>query len=179
MLFDLLYDIILCGERMKEDNTEYIQIVEKLLSNRKFNKLKEETHHHNSNRFNHSLDVSYKTYKICKKLGLDYESAARAALLHDFFFDDEFNNKRERMLKHPYIALANAEKITKLSSKEKNIIASHMYPVGGKVPRYAESIIVDLVDDYVSVKEKFGGDLKSFKAAFNFLFILFISVFMK
>ena len=97
---------------MKEDNTEYIQIVEKLLSNRKFNKLKEETHHHNSNRFNHSLDVSYKTYKICKKLGLDYESAARAALLHDFFFVDEFNNKRERMLKHPYIALANAEKIT-------------------------------------------------------------------
>ena len=108
-----------------------------------------------------------------------YESAARAALLHDLFFDDEFNNKRERMLKPPYIVLANAEKITKLSSKEKNIIESHIYPVGGKVPRYAESFIVDLVDDYVSVKEKFGGDFKNFKAAFNFLFILFISVFMK
>lgn len=164
---------------MKQDNKEYVEIVEKLLENRKFNKLKEETHHHNSNRFNHSLDVSFKTYKVCKKLGLDYESATRAALLHDFFFDNEFSNKRERMLKHPSKAVENASKITKLSKKEANIIESHMYPVGGKVPRCLESVVVDAVDDYVSFKEKFGGDFKNLKAAFNFLFILVISVFFR
>lgn len=164
---------------MTDSNYEYIKIVEKLLENRKFNKLKDEVHHHNSNRFNHSIEVSYKTYKICKKLNLDYESATRAALLHDFFFDDEFDNKRQRMLKHPSKALENANKITKLSKKEMNIIESHMYPVGGKMPRHIESIIVDAVDDYVALKEKFGGDFKSLKAATNFLFILAISVLFK
>ena len=92
------------------ENKEYLQIVEKILENRKFNKLKEETHHHNSNRFMHSLEVSYKTYKVCKKLNLDYESATRAALLHDFFFDSEFQNKKERMLRHPVKALENSMK---------------------------------------------------------------------
>lgn len=165
------------GEKM--ENKEYLQIVEKLLENRKFGKLKNETHHHNSNRFNHSVEVSYTTYKICKKLRLDYESATKAALLHDFFFDAEFDNKRERLIKHPKVALENAKKITNLSKKEKNIIASHMYPIGGKFPRYLESVIVDVVDDYVSLKEKLGGDFKSLKAAVNFLFILAISVLIK
>ena len=80
------------------------------------------------------------------------------------------------MLKHPRQAVINAEKITKLSDKEKNIIESHMYPVGGKLPRHIESVVVDMIDDYVSVKEKLGGDFKSLKVAFNFLFILFILV---
>ena len=176
MLFVIYYVIIHVGEIMSDDNKEYIQIVGKLLENRKFNKLKNEVHHHNSNRFNHSLEVSFKTYKICKKLGFDYESATRGALLHDFFFDKDFNNKRESMLEHPKKARENAEKITRLSPKEKNIIESHMYPVGGKFPRYIESVVVDLVDDYVSVKEKLGGDFRATKAAVNFLFILAISV---
>ena len=166
-----------CGEKM--ENKEYLQIVEKILENRKFNKLKDETHHHNSNRFTHCVEVSYKTYRVCKKLGLDYESAAKAALLHDFFFDNEFDNKKERMLKHPKKALENAMKITKLSKKEQDIIESHMYPVGGKTPRYLESVIVDAIDDYVSFKEKLGGDYRSLKAAMNFLFILCISVLLK
>ena len=77
------------------------------------------------------------------------------------------------------VALENAKKITTLTSKEENIIASHMYPVGGKIPRYIESVIVDLIDNYVSLKEKFGGDYRSLKAGFSFLFILFISVLLK
>lgn len=160
-------------------NEEYIQITQKIFENRKFNKLKNEIHHHNSNRFNHSVDVSYLTYKVCKKMKLDYESATRAALLHDFFFDEEFDNKRQKMLTHPQVALENAKKITNLSKKEENIITSHMYPVGGKIPRYIESVIVDAIDDYVSLKEKLGGDYKCLKEAANFLFIIFISVLFK
>ena len=30
---------------------------------------------------------------------------------------------------------------------EKNIICSHMFPIGGKVPKYLESVIVDIIDD--------------------------------
>ena len=66
LLFFIYYDIMVVGEKM--ENKEYLQIVEKFLENRKFGKLKNETHHHNSNRFNHSVEVSYKSYKICKKL---------------------------------------------------------------------------------------------------------------
>lgn len=165
------------GEKM--GNKEYLQIVENIFENKSFNQLKNERHHHNSNRFNHSVDVSYKTYKICKKLNLDYKSATRAALLHDFFFDEEFTTKKEMMLKHPKLAVQNASKITTLNKKEINIIESHMYPISGKIPRYKESVIVDLVDDYVSVKEKLGGDFRNLKIAVNFLFILFINVLIK
>lgn len=171
------YDIITSGEKM--NNKEYLQIVEKILNNRKFIKLKEEKHHHNSNRFNHSLEVSYTTYKICKKLKLNYKSAAKAALLHDFFFDKEFKNKKQQMFCHPKKALENAKKITTLTKKEENIITSHMCPIGRHIPKYKESIIVDLVDDYISLKEKFGIDYKNFKAAINFLFIVIINVLLK
>lgn len=163
----------------KLENKEYLQIVEKILENRKFNKLKNEIHHYNSNRFNHCIEVSFRTYKICKKLGLDYESATKAALLHDFFFNSDFENKRKSMINHPKIALENAKKITQITKKEENIITSHMYPIGGKIPRSTESIIVDIIDNYVSLKEKLGGDFKSLKAAMNFLFILVINVLMK
>lgn len=161
------------------NNNEYLQIVENIFQNRNFNKLKEETHHHNSNRYNHCVEVSYKTYKLCKKLHLDYKSATKAALLHDFFFNDEFENKKDSLLNHPKKAKENAMKITNLTEKEQNIIESHMYPIGKKMPKHIESVIVDLVDDYVALKEKLGGDIKCLKTATNFLFILLISGLIK
>lgn len=157
---------------------EYLDIVDDILNNKKFQTLKNEVHHHNSNRYEHSLSVSYNTYRVCKKLKLDYVSASRAALLHDFFFNDEFNNDRERLLTHPKTSLKNSMNMVDLSKKEQNIIESHMYPFGGKVPRYIESVIVDLIDDGVSLKEKFGGDYKYLKTAVNFIFIIVVSYIM-
>ena len=37
--------------------------------------------------YEHLIKVSYKSYKIAKKLDLDYVSVARAGLLHDFYLD--------------------------------------------------------------------------------------------
>lgn len=161
------------------ENDEYLKIVDKILENRKFNKLKEETHHYNSDRFSHSLEVSYKTYRVCKKLRLDYKSATKAALLHDFFFNEDCDRKVKRLVKHPELALANAKKITNLSKKEENIIKSHMYPIGKTIPKSIESVVVNSVDNYVAVKEKFAGDFYFLKAGFNFLFILMISFIMR
>ena len=158
---------------------EYLDIVNDIINDDKFQTLKNEVHHHNSNRFSHNICVSYNTYKICKRMHLDYVSATRGALLHDFFFDCEFENNRERILKHPKVSLINSLNLVDLSKKEMNIIESHMYPIGGKVPRYLESVIVDLVDDCVSIKEKLGGDYKHLKAAVNFLFIIFTSYLLK
>ena len=38
--------------------------------------------------------------------------------------------------------------MTKLSDKERNIILSHMWPLGGALPRSLEALLVDLVDTF-------------------------------
>lgn len=167
---------IILGDKV---SNEYIDIVNSILENKKFCKLKEEKHHENSNRFNHNIEVSFKTYKICKRLKLNYKAASRAALLHDFFFNSDFNNKRESLFKHGKKAIDNSLEITSLTKKEKDIISSHMFPVGGTLPKNIESIIVLLVDDYVSVKEKFGFDIKYIKEAFNFMFTIILTIILR
>ena len=161
------------------NDNEYINIVSNILENRKFCELKNEKHHENSNRFRHCVDVSYKTYKVCKRLKLDYKSATKAALLHDFFFNCEFDNKRESLFRHGKKAVDNSLDITNLSKKEKDIIRSHMFPVGGKVPKNLESIVVLTIDNVVSVNEKLGLDLKYIKEAFSFMFTFIITLILR
>ncbi len=135
---------------------EYIYIVEDIINNEEFLKLKFYRHHDNT-RLDHCLKVSYNAYKLAKKFNLDYKAAARAGLLHDFFYGDlRYINVIERkyMLNaHPYFAYYNASKIFKLNEKEKNMILSHMFPISYEVPRYKESILLDLVDDLEALKE--------------------------
>lgn len=47
---------------------------------------------------------------------------------------------------HPRAAARNAAELTALSEKERNIILSHMWPLGGQLPRSWEAWLVDLVD---------------------------------
>lgn len=156
---------------------EFINITRKILNNRKFNKLKNEEHHYVTNRYEHSLNVAYKTYKITKFLKLDYINITKAALLHDFYFEEDFKNRNNYLINHPSIALENAKKLTKLSKKQENIILSHMFPIGKVLPKYKESIIVDLVDDYISLKELSVGGAKCLNTAFSFWIILIINYF--
>lgn len=155
---------------------EYFEIVNDIINDKYFKKLKDERHHLSNNRFDHSYDVSFRTYKICKKLNLDYTSATRAALLHDFFFKSEIKGPKEIVF-HPKNALDNASKITELNDLEKNIILSHMFPIGFTVPKYKESVIVDMVDDLSSLKDIKNICKKNFKRIENaFSFILFILI---
>ena len=135
---------------------EYIDIVRDIINNEEFLKLKFYRHHDNT-RLDHCLKVSYNAYKLAKKFNLDYKAAARAGLLHDFFYGDlRYINVIERkyMLNaHPYFAYYNASKIFKLNEKEKDMILSHMFPISYEVPRYKESILLDLVDDLEALKE--------------------------
>ena len=45
-------------------------------------------HHGTTNCYIHCLHVAYFNYKWCKALGLDYESATRAGMIHDLFLYD-------------------------------------------------------------------------------------------
>ncbi len=156
---------------------EFINIIDKIINNRKFKKLKSVQHHYVTNRYDHNLSVAYKVYKLTKFLNLDYVNITRAAVMHDFYFDDDFTSSRKSLFNHPKKSLQNAKKITTLNVVQENIIISHMFPIGGKPPKYKESIIVDFLDDVVSIKEISLGNLKYINTALLFLLILAFNYF--
>lgn len=127
--------------------------------------------HHDSNRLNHSLKVSYLSYNLCKKMGLDYKCVAKAGLLHDFYFNriEECSTIKDKitlfMNEHPEDALKNAEERFDISPLEKDIILSHMWPASKHLPKHRESFVVSLVDKFFSVKE-FGR-----KLSYNLTFV--------
>ena len=82
-------------------------------------------------------------------LRLDVRSAVRGALLHDLYLydsKDKTAHPGNQCFDHPRFAARNAAALTPLSSKEQNIILSHMWPLGGAFPRSLEAWMVDLVD---------------------------------
>ena len=143
----------------KDDN--YMNIVGNILDNEEFNQIKG-IEHHGTTRFEHSVRVSYYSYKISKLLHLDYVETARAGLLHDFFISDEDRNAKDRFVStfvHPKEAVDNSMRVFGINEKEKDIIKSHMFPINISLPKYAESWIVSMVDNVVGSYEfgrKFG-----------------------
>lgn len=111
----------------------------------------------------HCIQVSYNSYRICKKLGFDYRSAARGGLLHDLFLYDWHVTKPKEGLHgftHPTAALKNANKYFKLNELEKDIIQKHMWPLTMQLPRHKESFVIVFVDKYCAIKEIFKSDKK-------------------
>lgn len=139
-------------------DTEYIALVDDLLAKPEVQKLGNYTQHHHSDRLTHSISVSYDSYLIAKKHGLNTRAVARAGLLHDLFYYDwrttKFNLGSHAFI-HPRVALRNAEKLTELTPMEKDIILKHMWGATAAMPKYRESVVVSLVDDYDAIHEFF------------------------
>ncbi|KAF0260710.1 HD domain-containing protein [Leuconostoc citreum] len=135
---------------------DYLNIVDDLLQLDEVQQLAQYTQHHFSNRLRHSISVSYQSYTIAKTIGADAEATARAGLLHDMFYYDWRVTKFEEgshAYVHPRIALQNARKITHISDKEADIIVKHMFGATIALPKYRESWIVSIVDDFAAVNE--------------------------
>ena len=147
-------------------------IANEIINTNKFCELKSESHH-GLTRYDHILRVSKYTYKISKGMRMDYISATRAALLHDYFTNDDFNGIKgiKKGIKHPKIAYKNALKEFDLNKKEKNAITSHMFPLGITIPRYKESLVLSLVDKNVAIYELTKFKLKNALG----LYLIFIS----
>ena len=59
-----------------------------------------------------------------------------------------------KLVNHPKYAVMYASKYFDLSEKEKDIITTHMFPVAmHTIPKYAESWIVNIVDNFVAICE--------------------------
>lgn len=161
-------------KRYKRDN-EYLSIIDNIMNNDEFKQM-ENIKHHNTTRMNHLIKVSYNSYKVAKVFNLDYKDVARAGLLHDFYTEEvnKCSKIKDKVLlfstKHPDNAVENSMRNFELSEKEINIIKTHMFPIDYKVPKYAESWIVSIVDKIVSFGE-FG---KKFRYSLTYVFNLYI-----
>ena len=140
------------------NNIEYLYLVKDILENKDFSKLNN-SNHHGISRLEHSMRVSYFSYKISKFLKLNYVDATRGGLLHDFYFDKENKNFTETVKEafvHPDKAVIEASNHFVINDKQEDIIKSHMFPYclyKMTVPKYAESWVVSLVDKSVATYE--------------------------
>jgi len=140
---------------VQKQDLEFMRIVNNILENKEFNKIKT-IEHHGVSRFDHSMRVAYYSYKVAKLMHLDYVGTARGGLLHDFFLSPEDRTSKDRFIStfvHPKKALETAKSHFDLTKKEEDMIRSHMFPINPSVPKYAESWIVSTVDKVVAVEE--------------------------
>ena len=147
-------------EKYNITDPNYYEIIKDIIESDLVQSMDKYIQHGNTTTLRHCITVSYLSYRIAKKLDLDFVSVARAGLLHDFYLYDWHDLPKEKNLfkkhgfTHPKKAFENANKYFKMNEIEKDIIVKHMWPLTLRsIPKYRESVIVSLVDKYLSTKE--------------------------
>lgn len=135
---------------MKKNNyLSFSNMVGDLLSTEQVRSMQEIRHHFDVTCYDHSVFVSYVAFRLARRLRWDYLAAARGGLLHDLYLYDPKipgSHPGNQCFDHPKAALKNAEALTDLSKVEENIIISHMWPLARRMPRYRESVVVNVAD---------------------------------
>ena len=163
-----------------EVEDEYYNIVKEMLFNKTVLKMRDIPHQGSCNCYDHCIRASYYCYKVCKKLGLDYVSCARAAMVHDLYLYNWREGRGDRKglhaFTHPKLAYENAAKLFDLNEKEKDIIIKHMWPLTIIPPKYAEGFVLTMVDKYCATLENFQSlsEKKAWRYAYLLLCLLFI-----
>lgn len=135
---------------------EYRNVVKSLYSHEKVMQLDEFHQHCGTSRLQHSINVSYYSFLVCRKFNWDYKSAARAGLLHDLFLYDwreEPQPEGKHAFAHPIVALRTAKEFAEINEIEEDAILNHMWPVTSKAPKYKESYVVNIVDTLCTIAE--------------------------
>ena len=151
----MMLKAILSNKELSE-NSEYYSYVRDLLTCSDVMSLKDFAHHIGTSRFQHSLNVSYYNFRLCRLFRLDARAAARAGLLHDLFFYDRKTHEKIRnghCAEHANIALYNASMLFPISELEGDMILNHMWPMTPRLPRHAETYMITLVDKFCATVE--------------------------
>ncbi|MDO5411096.1 MAG: HD domain-containing protein [Lachnospiraceae bacterium] len=138
-----------------EISGEYLAEVQHILADKEFLSLSQFVHHQWTNRLMHSINVSYLSWHIARKLGCDESAAARAGLLHDFCpydFAKETPTGEHQAFFHPKAAASNSLQKFDLTQKETDAILTHMFPLG-PVPQSREAWIITFADKLCAVME--------------------------
>ena len=121
--------------------------------------------HGSTSVYQHSINVAYLSLWLAGRLPLrtDRRALVRGALLHDYFLYDWHKNKirPSRFYKfyelhgftHPGTALKNAKKDFRLTPREQDIIARHMFPLTVLPPKSKEGWMVCLADKWCAAEE--------------------------
>ena len=80
--------------RKYENDPEYMECVKDILAHPVFNSMDQYIQHGNTTCKTHCIQVSYLGYRICRRYGGNWRSAARAGLLHDLFLYDWHTHAR-------------------------------------------------------------------------------------
>lgn len=143
-------------EEYIDNNKEFDDIIGELIKNYKVQQMKKYRQHCDVSCYEHCYNAAHICYVVSKKLGWDYESATRAAMLHDLFLYDwrvKGDRKGHHAFTHPKLACYNASKIFDLNEKEKDIILKHMWPLTISLPQSKEGFLLTFVDKYSAVAE--------------------------
>ena len=113
------------------EDQEYMECVKDILCHPVFQSMDQYIQHGTTTCKTHCIQVSYLGYKLCKQLGGNWRSAARAGLLHDLFLYDWHTHAKEtgqyfHGFTHPKAALENADRYFRLTGEERMIILRHM-----------------------------------------------------
>lgn len=156
------------GSRKELSLQDYYGLVSDILEFHAFQQLQSYRHHIRTTRFQHCVNVSYYSYLICRCLHWDICLAARAGLLHDYYFYENSRNHRKVLPEnashfayHPKQALAKARLDFLLNEKEADSIIHHMWPFAKGKPQWKEGVVVAVVDKCVAVFEFFSFSRKS------------------
>lgn len=138
-------------------NDELKTLVEELRAHGRLAQLEQFTQHGRITTFDHVVRVAALSLRIARRLpvAVSETDLARGALLHDYYlYDWHHCENKAHAVNHPVIALSNAVQDFELSRRERNIIASHMWPLPPtRVPQCREAWIVCVADKVCSLQE--------------------------
>lgn len=168
-----LYETYCKAYCLNQENDEgFFETVGSLYESDEVQSLKQYEQHIEIDRLQHITSVSFLAYVVCKKLGLDYESAAVSAVMHDLFYYDWRDGETGKWhklhgYKHPKYAALNAKELyPSLSEKQADIIRCHMWPLTLRFPKSPEGLIVSLSDKYCATRELVYSLNKTYRARF-------------
>jgi uncharacterized protein len=151
-------DVIPVEITISEDiSSEYFGLVRNILEHDEFRKLIHYKQHYGTTRFMHSLNVSYLSWSMARRLGFDESVAARAGLLHDFCvydFKEKLPKGEIQAFYHPKVAAKTSGEHFDLYEIERQAILSHMFPLG-PLPKSREAWLISCMDKFCACTEFF------------------------
>ena len=156
---------------MIENNEEQTELVELLrvyaratLNTEKVQSMRGYLQHGDTTTLDHAIAVAYYSLMLDRKwnLNCDKSSLVRGALLHDYFLYDwhiKDPTRPAHATHHAAAALRNARRDFSLNPTEENMIASHMFPLGGAWPGNKQSAVLWVADKVCAARETVVGRL--------------------
>lgn len=145
----------------KKSRPNYMETIEKyggdILASEGMLSEKQFMQHGRTSTYDHSVAVTEMCLRIAEKFHskADRRALVRGALLHDYYlYDWHKPHGHLHAFRHPKKAFENASRDFGVGPVERNMILSHMFPLG-RLPRYRESFVLCIADKICSVRETF------------------------